>query len=208
MTITYPDTRLVTIKGEVLELCRHHGKLAEIGGTSRLRNAEDRAEYLSEDQLVGQLGHCAATYLLTGSLDHYTEAREKANANPTAGDKGQDWNGSNLDIKTSLVRPTSNKSSLDYTLLVRPSEKHPDWVYLQTLVLELKDESASILVLGWASTRMLPKDTVSDEPWGGDGDPVYALKVRKLNPIMPMFWKENPDIEIFSYSLPPVEQVF
>lgn len=138
---------------EDIPLILSNAKKAEIGGRSQIRSKQDRSERLSEDQLVGQISTYCASMILTGSKDGYVAARDKANANPTRGDNGIDIIGlSNIDIKGSLMRYSNNP--LNYRLLVRPRERHNNWIYVLGLV--PKERPYKCHLVGWAKDSDLP----------------------------------------------------
>lgn len=158
------------------ELCAifQMARLAEIGGRSNFRNKESRAECLSMDQSVGQLGEAALSKYLTGNIDLYIKTREFKNRNPNIGDDGCDLIGYRVDIKTSLMR--YNMPPEDYNLLVRPTEEHPNHFYIQALVAR---NSTSVILMGWASSEELPVEPVSSGSMAG----AKAIKCADLHPL-------------------------
>lgn len=173
----------ILVSGGAFRLCQRIARHAEIGGRSRISAGEERAEYLSEDQLVGQLGTYAAVVQLCGSARPYVRAREIANADPTRGDGGSDVPGTNLDVKTSLARVPGREPE-DYYLIVRPAEMHRGWVYVLALVVSLFGHYAVVSLVGWAATEDFPGAPV----YGGEFSGAYVLPGRKLNPIPPVRW--------------------
>lgn len=138
---------------EHTSLIINNAKLAEIGGISQIRSKKQRSTNLAEDQLVGQIANYCASMILTGSPEGYIEAREKANKNPTQGDGGVDIIGlPNIDIKGSLMRYSSDP--LNYRLLVRPRERHNNWIYVLGLV--PKERPYKCHMVGWAKDQDLP----------------------------------------------------
>jgi hypothetical protein len=116
--------------------------------------------------------------ILTGSPDGYLKAREKANANPLLGDNGVDIEGlSNVDIKGSLMRYSSNP--LDYRLLVRPKERHDNWIYVLGLV--PKERPYKCHIVGWANDSDLPSKTYAGSIKSLHG--AYVLEAIKLKNI-------------------------
>lgn len=144
------------VSAEYTDLIIRNAKLAEIGGKSHIRSQKQRSNSLAEDWLVGQISTYCASMILTGSPQGYIDAREKANQNPTQGDGGIDICGlSNVDIKGSLMRYSSNP--LDYRLLVRPKERHNNWIYVLGLV--PKERPYKCHIVGWAKDQDLPSET-------------------------------------------------
>lgn len=159
------STNMITLKDIFHHIIHHehvpfilaNAKKAEIGGISHIRT-KNRQSCLSEDQLVGQISTYCASLILTGSSKGYFAAREKANRNPFAGDNGVDIIGlNNVDVKSSLMRRSQNP--LDYRLLVRPKERHQNWIYVLCLV--PKKQPYQCYVVGWAKDDDLPQETYS-----------------------------------------------
>ena len=137
------------------ELLETNAKKAAIGGKSQIRRNENRKQFLYEDQLVGQIANYAASVVLTKSSGGYKEAREIANNNPYKGDDGVDIIGlSNVDVKGSLMRYSSDP--LSYRLLVRPRERHENWIYVLCLV---PKDMKRCYVVGWIKDGDLPAKT-------------------------------------------------
>lgn len=144
------------VSPEYTNLIISNAKSAEIGGKSQIRSQEQRTNTLAEDQLVGQISTYCASMILTGSPQGYIDAREKANQNPMQGDGGVDISGlPNVDIKGSLMRYSNNP--LNYRLLVRPKERHNNWIYVLGLV--PKERSYKCHIVGWAKDQDLPSET-------------------------------------------------
>ena len=150
------DVIIHIVNEESTQLIISNAKKAEIGGKSQIRTANNRSSNLAEDQLVGQISTYCASVILTGSSEGYIQARNKANANPLIGDNGVDIIGlSNIDIKGSLMRYSDNP--LNYRLLVRPKERHENWIYVLALV--PKQRPYKTYLVGWANDSDLPSDT-------------------------------------------------
>lgn len=169
--------RRVVIEGVDYDACARHARIAELGGTSHVRGEADRASQLSVDQLVGQLGTMAVTFLLTGSTALYLQERTERDKDRWKGDGGSDVPGARIDIKTSLRRNRRNSAST-YNLLVRPAELHDNWVYVLAVVMDLdhKARTALVEVVGWASSYDLPKN-VEDR---GEFKGAYRIRGRDL----------------------------
>ena len=172
------DVILHTVDAEFTQLIISNAKKAEIGGRSQIRNSSSRTSNLAEDQLVGQISTYCASMILTGSPEGYIQARDKANANPLAGDNGVDIIGlPNVDIKGSLMRYSSNP--LNYRLLVRPKERHENWIYVLALV--PKERPYKTYLVGWANDNDLPS-----KPYGGEIISLhgaYVIEARNLRKI-------------------------
>lgn len=167
-----------TVDTEFTQLIIANAKKAEIGGRSQIRNSKSRASNLSEDQLVGQISTYCASMILTGSPEGYIQARDKANANPLAGDNGVDISGlPNVDIKGSLMRYSNNP--LNYRLLVRPKERHDNWIYVLALV--PKERPYKTYLVGWANDNDLPLKSYDGEIKSLHG--AYVMEARNLRKI-------------------------
>jgi len=151
--ITTKDVIEYVLPEEDYKRVQSNAKLAAIGGVSRIRDKDSRRKNLHEDQLVGQISTYAGSVVLTGSAEGYYQARDIANANPYEGDGGVDIIGlDNIDIKGSLMRASSDP--LDYRLLVRPKERHDQWIYILAMV--PKSRPYKTYLVGWAYDKDLP----------------------------------------------------
>ena len=176
--ISTNDVLTHTVDPKFVELIIANAKKAEIGGRSQIRNSKSRASNLSEDQLVGQISTYCASMILTGSPEGYIQARDKANANPLAGDNGVDISGlPNVDIKGSLMRYSNNP--LNYRLLVRPKERHDNWIYVLALV--PKERPYKTYLVGWANDNDLPLKSYDGEIKSLHG--AYVMEARNLRKI-------------------------
>jgi hypothetical protein len=181
--ITSEQVIKIPVQASVMPILRAHAVAASIGGRSNVRrNAEDRKATLSEDQLIGQIGQYVGSMYLHGHMLPYMIARWYANRMPNVGDMGSDLPGAAVDFKASLMRNSQNP--LDYRLLVRPREKHPNWLYVLILVEPLRKESTTAHVVGWATTDMLPPEPESGGPFYG----AHMLKATALWPMPPIVW--------------------
>jgi hypothetical protein len=163
-------------------LVRENAKAAEIGGVSRIhRDADDRAERLSEDQLIGQIGPLVFCKHQFGTIEPYKVSRFYANLYPTKGDGGFDIPRCRIDVKTSLMR--ASPDPLDYKLLVRPHERHTGCVYVLVMV-ETLTPTIKAHICGWATDEMLPREPKTEGPFAG----AYLLPASQLLPMMPMPW--------------------
>lgn len=180
--INESDIIRMLLSGTEMRYIYKMARSAEIGGSSSVRDGAEREEFLSEDQIIGQIGTFAGHKYMFGNANDYRTTRWYANKYPTHGDTGSDVTGANIDFKTSLIR--GMKPPLAYNMLVRPRERHERWVYYQFLVESYSEKSATVLLLGWASTEMLPSK-VAD---GGIFNGAYVLPVTLLNPLPALEW--------------------
>jgi len=172
------DVIIHTVDAESTQLIIYNAKKAEIGGKSQIRNSGKRLSNLAEDQLVGQISTYCASMILTGSPEGYVKARDKANANPMIGDGGLDIVGlPNVDIKGSLMRYSNNP--LNYRLLVRPKERHDNWIYVLALV--PKERPYKTYLVGWANDNDLPLKPYDGEIKSLHG--AYVIEARSLRKI-------------------------
>jgi hypothetical protein len=185
--ITNQDIITYTVESEFMNLIISNAKKAEIGGYSQFRKSSDRNSTLGEDQLVGQISTYCASMVLTGSYDGYIKAREKANANPLSGDGGIDIIGiDNVDIKGSLMRYSNNP--LNYRLLVRPRERHKNWIYVLGLV--PKERPYKCHLVGWVNDSDLPQNTYNGSIKSLHG--AYVVEADRLLKISELITKLNP----------------
>jgi len=183
MTITRSDIIRVEISPGEMNVVAAHAKLACVGGRSNIRGG-DRQATLKNDQLVGQVGQYVGSLWLFGSPDPYLRSRWVANQNPTVGDGGSDFIGSNIDFKASLAR-NPDRDLLAYRLAVRPKERHEDWVYVLVLVTEMKPPKPVVAhLIGWATDAMLPKRPNDSGVFSG----AFTIPARDLNPLPPFTW--------------------
>lgn len=165
------------IPQEDFNLLKINAEKAAIGGKSQIRKNQIRKEFLYEDQLVGQIANYAASVVLTKSSDGYKKAREIANNNPYHGDNGVDIVGlPNVDVKGSLMRRSADP--LNYRLLVRPHERHKNWIYVLCLV---SSDMNKCFVVGWIKDENLPQKTYDGEIQALHG--AFVVEAKKLNKI-------------------------
>jgi len=162
--INQQDVVTHTVDSKFMDLIISNAKKAEIGGRSQIRGSRTRLSNLAEDQLVGQIATFCGSMILTDSPEGYIKARDIANTNPLVGDNGIDIVGlPNVDIKGSLMR--YSKDPIKYRLLVRPKERHKDWIYVLGLVPAERPYKCHLV--GWANDSDLPK-----KPYDG---PIQSL---------------------------------
>ena len=106
--------------------------------------------------------------------------RQLQDQNPEVGDGGQDFLGLSIDIKGSLMR--ASKNPMKYCLPVRWRELHPNWIYWLALCESYEDWEATVWLVGWATTGMLPGEPDSDGPFEG----AFTRRAKVLNPFMPI----------------------
>lgn len=139
------------ISGDDLERIRANAERAWINGKSHVRGSQ-REKYGPTDQLVGQLGEYALAKWFN-RVDQYFERRRRINENPFVGDGGSDLEGFSVDVKSSLMRRSSDPMA--YNLLVRPRERHPNNIYVLCLIRETTEGFKAILA-GWIEDELLP----------------------------------------------------
>ena len=83
----------------------------------------------------------------------------------------------NIDIKGSLMRYSSNP--LNYRLLVRPKERHEDWIYVLALV--PKERPYKTYIVGWANDNDLPSKPYDGEIKSLHG--AYVIEAKNLRKI-------------------------
>lgn len=170
-------TILVPISESMLSLSVRFAKAACIGGQSSVRG-DDRAEKLLEDQTVGQLGQMALAVWKDGHIGEYLMQRAAANAYPTQGDGGADLIGSNIDVKSSLMRGSDDP--MQYRLAVRPAEMHDGWVYVLACVPQQMD---AVHLVGWATSTDLQLRPPESEGVFAGARTLFADELRPLPPI-------------------------
>lgn len=177
------NLQVIQLRSDELQLVEHFAKQAALGGTSHVRiRSDERLEQLREDQLVGQVGECALSRYLCGSSLLYAITRTMRNLTPTQGDGGGDLLGTNIDVKTSVMR--YSPEPLHYRLLVRPAELHPGTVYVLALVYPDWRETREVSLVGWATREDLPDLPAPHGPFQG----AYVLPAPHLHPLPPFAW--------------------
>ena len=175
--ITIDDIVSVTLSEKQIAVCKEHAEKCSLGGVSRIREDINRKENLNEDQIIGQICTCAATMWISSSKDrgfrYYDRIRTQQNKNPNCGDGGDDLPPYRVDIKGSKVR-NPNKDILTYNLLVRPAERHNDWIYILAL-----SDYPEIKLIGWIYDIDLPNESESSGIFNG----AYRKIAKELNPM-------------------------
>lgn len=116
---------------------------------------------------------------LGGTPLFYQLTRTIRDLNPTQGDDGGDLLATNVDVKCSLKR--ASPDPLRYRLLVRPTERHPDRVYVLALVDQDYLDTGLVTLVGWCRTDDLPEEVARDGPFAG----AYVLSASQLHPLPP-----------------------
>lgn len=170
--------RVIRLQFDVaeLDLAQHFARNATLGGVSRVRGA-DRQTNLVTDQQVGQLGELGLSLYLAGTPLFYQLTRTVRDLAPEQGDDGADLLATNIDVKASLMRASSDP--LKYRLLVRPRERHPDTVYVLALVPPTVDEC---WLVGWTTEADLPSAPARDGPFEG----AFVVPATHLYPLPPL----------------------
>ena len=170
----------VVLSEDEVELALWQAAHCSFGGVSRVRST-DRSTTVHSDNVVGQLGQIALHKYWHGHLLWYGVGRHRQNQTPLQGDGGEDLLGTNVDVKTSVMRAGSDPTR--YNLLVRPAERHDCWVYVLALI-EPDWEDAlppTVLLAGWYNDEDLPKP----EPLGPFRG-ACKVPVAKLHPLPPV----------------------
>jgi len=170
-----------------LNLIREMAERAQIGGYSQIHlDEEKRKQSLAMDQFIGQIGNYIGAKILDGTPfpKEYYISRMYANRHPNEGDGGSDIPGTNIDFKTSLMR--GELDPMSYRLIVRPNERHNDWIYVLVLVepqnISIFDwKTAVVHIVGWATDDMLL--TIETE---GIFRGAYILPTIVLYPFLPI----------------------
>jgi hypothetical protein len=168
---------IILLNRNKLDICFKFAKNCSIGGKSQIRGSDDRKKNLLFDNFIGQLGTLAGCIFLLGEakgMEEYTKAREQADKNPFVGDGGKDLLDYNLDIKCSYMRNSQNPET--YNFLIRPRERHKDWVYLQTLAQKNSNKEFIVHIAGWLSDNDLPEFPESSGIFAG----AYRMSVTKM----------------------------
>jgi hypothetical protein len=176
-----PPPIRIPVSETMLRTAQRFASAACIGGNSSVREDADRLERLMEDQTVGQLGQMALAIWKDGHMGEYLIQRAAANAYPTQGDGGADFVGSNIDVKTSLMR--ASYDPLSYRLPVRPAEMHDGWVYVLALV---EPFMVGVVLVGFAvSSDLMARGMATEGTFAG----AYVLPATELRPLPPLEWR-------------------
>lgn len=155
---------------------RPYAQRASLGGMSHIRNSDDRRENLSIDQIVGQIGEFTLARFM-GDESKYFSRRDEIDKNPWQGDDGFDYPDSDIDVKTSFMRGSTDP--MKYRLAVRPRERK-NKRYILALVKKLEDYGALVTFAGWAYDSDLPKDPDPDGIFSG-AYTIMAVDLRNMN---------------------------
>lgn len=146
-----------TLTADEIRTIKPYAQRASLGGTSHVRNSDDRNANLSIDQIVGQVGEFTLARFM-GDESKYFSRRDEIDKNPWQGDDGFDYPGSDIDVKTSFMRGSSDP--MNYRLAVRPRERR-DKRYILALVKKLENNEVLVTFAGWAYDSDLPKNPES-----------------------------------------------
>jgi hypothetical protein len=167
----------IILTNKELKICYNFTKNACIGGKSHIRNKEDRQRSLVIDNFIGQVGTLAGSIFILGRVEgtkEYIKCRENQDKNPFVGDGGKDLTGMNIDIKCSYMRRSKDPNT--YNFLIRPRERHDNWIYLQTLANKNDNNKIEVYIAGWINDN----DITSKPESGGTFKGAYKLPVRNL----------------------------
>lgn len=160
-------------------IARMAEKCALGGSRFRVENGTMSPETNYQDQLKGLTGEFALSKYLSGSAHGFKLWRWLRNRNPKVGDGGMDYPGLNVDIKATGAR--KGRALGEYTLVVRPKDRHEGWVYILGIVAA---DFRSIALVGWAPTEALPAQVETE----GDFRGAFILPADRLFPLMPLRW--------------------
>ena len=193
--VTEQDIKHVPISSEEIEYLKAFIADACIGGKSEIHNTEERIGKLTIDQTTGIIGEYVLSKLYFNSPLPFEEHRAWCKIHGRYGDGGADILGTNIDVKTSLVRST--KPMLLYNLGVFPDERHEGNVYVSMLVTGInddcvitdKEQGVVAHVIGWCFEHELPNETSIPR---GFTALAFVLQNNTLRPGLPeITWKDE-----------------
>lgn len=188
------------MNSDLMQIIKKMAIAAQIGGRSEVRKVEDRIENLKEDQLAGQIGECGLHLLVYDDITQYVCRRERMNADKHKGDGGSDLDELPWDIKTSVMRDCNDP--MTYRLLVRPRERHKDFIYILGLVEDINIDEPTLIMPGWCHEREIPGHT----HFGGKFDGAHVLHANALHPmeeIQNFIYQFRMESMISGYNVPP-----
>lgn len=160
-----------------------------IAGASHVRKA-DRQATMELDGLTGHLAMLAFhEYMQPHGVFTYATMRWYQDKSPATGDGGHDYPQLNVDVKASRIRDPERHLVRGYHLIVRPAERHEDWIYVCALV-DFDDgwqdagAGAIVHLIGWATTAMFPYKVAPKGMFEG----AYVLACSELKALMPFRW--------------------
>jgi hypothetical protein len=177
---------IIKLRAYDIRLAEAQAEACAMGGESQIREVHDRAEKLREDQVVGQVGTIALHRYWFGHVEQYMMGRYFQNKMPWEGDGGEDIPGANIDVKTSLMRRSTDP--MTYNLPIRGRERHAGWVYVLALLPLDYRESKQVFLMGWIGDSELPAEPKADGPLAG----AFVMPVPKLNPLPPVAFNLFP----------------
>jgi hypothetical protein len=190
MTDPYPTIRLDEHRvdlalGKANELVEHFmPKIVKRGKTGSQipdHTLEDRINRLYHDQVTGQISQLAITTYMTGTDQLYRIQRWNCMQTPDKGDEGYDLPGLRMDVKGTRIK--SHKDPREYSLVIRPRERKPDWTYCLVLV-ELKKNCALCHIMGWATDDELDGKVATSGVFNG----AHVLGYSLLHPLPKLIW--------------------
>lgn len=145
-------------------------------GGSNVRDPERKVSLLDEDNLVGMIGEWALSLALTGDDEAFRRSRAKRAERPWEGDDGDDLDGLGWDVKSSMMRYSSNPAS--YNLLVRSAELKRGIRYAAAFVCR---DFRQVWLPGYATSEEVERAF----PLAGRGGRMgpHAIPVPKLHPM-------------------------
>lgn len=184
------DIITVDIHDDQIRYILERAKAASLGGRSNVyAGKERRRSSLQQDQFVSQAAQYALSIYLTGSIHAWRNRRLALEKNPRKGNDGQQLSGSNVQVRSSKLRPGGDP--LSYRLAVREPERRKDAVYVLGVVEYDFDEDndsvpsgVKVHLVGWAHDDMLPVIPQT----GGKFEGAYLLGGYDLHPLPRLTW--------------------
>lgn len=176
----------IRLSREQVRYAHDRSGAACLGGVSRVRTLGTRRATVGIDNLVGQLGTMAYSLYQFGSVVPYAQARDTADADPTRGDGGRDFDRLAVDVKASFMRP--GLSPTKYRLAVRPAERHAGSVYVLAIVERPPNGSVhdgvGVTLVGW-----WPDGGFQGPPEpSGTFEGAYTVRGDRLRKLPPWRW--------------------
>ena len=156
-------------------------KRNKTGSTIPEQTVQERVSRLYRDQLTGQLSQLAITLYMTGTDQMYRVQRWSCMLHPDKGDDGYDIPGLRMDVKGTRIK--KGKDPREYSLVIRPRVRKPEWTYALVLV-EVRDDKALCHIMGWATDEELEGNVPSSGIFKG----AHVLSYNKLHSLPKFIW--------------------
>lgn len=166
----------IILNNDKIALCAKYAKTCCMGGPGWIRSNVERKPKRRKDNIIGQMGTLAGSIFLYGEdkgTEEYIKARIKADKNPYEGDGGRDLPDLDIDIKCSHMM---NTDPLSYNFLIRPQERHENWIYIQTLAQQITKQLLFVHIMGWIRDEDVPSTVVT----GGKLKGAYLVPIPQL----------------------------